>query len=101
MKPYRLTPAAEDDLFQIWISIAHDNVTAADRLEAEIFAACARLADWPGLGHFRTDLTDKPVRFFPVRGTYLIVYDDHSAPLNIVRVQHGARDVQAELEAGN
>lgn len=98
MKSYRLTPAAEDDSFEIWAYIAADNIEAADRVEGEIFDACARLAEWPHLGHLRRDLTDKPVRFYPVRGTYLIVYDPATQPLEVIRILHGARDVTAELE---
>ena len=97
MKSYRLTPAAEDDLFQIWIFIAEDDPVAANRLEDDLFAACQRLAKRPDLGHFRRDLTDKPVRFFNVRENYLIVYDPASAPLEIIRILHGARDAAAEL----
>jgi plasmid stabilization system protein ParE len=98
MKPYRLTPKAEDDLFSIWTYIASDNVDAADSLEAELFKAFERIADKPDLGHFRRDLTEKPVRLFPVRGTYLIVYDPTSEPLEVLRVLHGARDVSGQLE---
>lgn len=98
MKSYRLTPAAEDDLFTIWIFIAEDNLPAADRVEADIFDACQRVAQKPDLGHFRRDLTDKPVRFFAVRGTYLIVYDPDTSPLEVLRVLHGARDAPTELE---
>jgi plasmid stabilization system protein ParE len=97
MNAYRLTPAAEDDLLEIWSFIAQDNLIAADRLEDDFFNACKQLAGKPDLGHFRRDLTDKPVRFFPVRGTYLIVYDPATEPLEIIRVLHGARDVTAEL----
>ena len=43
MKSYGLTPAAEDDLFEIWIFIAGDNPLAADRVEADIFKAAN---DW-------------------------------------------------------
>ena len=75
MKANRLTPAAEDDLFEIWMYIAQDDVIPADQLESEFFDTFQRLAKRPDLGHFRHDLTDKPVRFFTVRGTYLIVYD--------------------------
>jgi len=64
VKSYRLTPAAEDDLFEIWIYIAPDNLPAADGLEGDILNACQRLAERPDLGHFRRDVTDKPVRFF-------------------------------------
>src|SRR5215204_4818358 len=98
MKSYHLTPAAEHDLFEIWAYIAADNIEAADCLEAEVFDACVRLAERPHLGHFRRDLTDKPVRFFPVRGTYLIVYDPATEPLEVIRILHGARDVTADLD---
>ena len=98
MRSYRLTPAAEDDLFAIWVYIAPDNLVAADRLEVDILNACQKLAERPDLGHFRRDLTDKPVRFFLVRDNYLIVYDPASEPLTVLRVLHGARDATAELE---
>ncbi len=98
MKSYRLTPAAVDDLFEIWIFIAEDNLSAADRVEADLLNACLRLGERPDLGHFRRDLTDKPVRFFAVRDTYLIVYDPASIPLEVIRVLHGARDVSAQLD---
>src|SRR5580700_10719235 len=99
MKTYRLTRKAEDDIFEIWTHIAPENLDAADRLEADFFHACQRIADRPDLGHFRRDLTDKPVRFFAVRGTYLIVHDPASEPLEVLRVLHGARDVSRHLEA--
>jgi len=51
MRPFRLTPAAEDDLFDIWSFIARDNQEAADRLQTELLAACQRVADKPDTGH--------------------------------------------------
>jgi plasmid stabilization system protein ParE len=98
MGSFRFTPAAEDDLFDIWSFIALDNPLAADRLQSDLQAACQRVADKPDLGHWRRDLTDKPVRFFTVRHTYLIVYDPASEPLAVIRVLHGARDASAHLE---
>ncbi|MEW6303445.1 MAG: type II toxin-antitoxin system RelE/ParE family toxin [Verrucomicrobiota bacterium] len=97
MSSYRLTPAAEDDLFNIWAYIAEDNLKAADRLEENILDACQQLARHPDLGHHRRDLTDKPVRFFPIRSTYLIVYDPAADPIEVLRILHGARNVTAEL----
>jgi len=58
----------------------------------------SNLAERPDLGHFRRDLTDKPVCFFKVRGTYLIVYDPGQGSIAIIRVLHGSRDAVAELE---
>ena len=98
MSGYRLTPAARDDLFGIWAYVAHHNPRAADKLEADVIAACEHLAAKPDLGHWRRDLTVKPVRFYTVRAHYLVVYDPATEPLEILRFFHGARDVAAELE---
>ena len=46
MKPYRLTEAAIDDLFEIWTHIASDDPGTADRLEDEFTArSSASLSD--------------------------------------------------------
>jgi plasmid stabilization system protein ParE len=98
MKSYRLTPAAENDIFEVWCFIAKDNSAQADQLESDIFAACQKIADNPGLGHTRKDITKQPVRFLVVRSNYLIVYDPDSEPLSVIRVLHGARDAAAQLQ---
>lgn len=97
---YFLTAAARDDIGEIWIHIADDNPAAADTLEEDFFAAFERLANQPGLGHWRRDLTDKPVRFFAVRRHYLVVYahTPDIQPLEIIRVLHGARDAGSLLQ---
>ena len=97
MMSYRLTPAAENDLFSIWSYIAARNEAAADNVEAEIFNACSRLAAKADLGHYRRDLTARNVRFFSVGSYCLIVYNPESDPLEIIRILHGARDAKTEL----
>jgi antitoxin ParD1/3/4 len=97
MSSYLLTPSAENDLFELWAYIATDNISAADRLEDDIFQAIARLVKRPDIGHFRRDLTDQNLRFFNVRGICLIVFEARTTPLNIVRILHGARDATTEL----
>jgi toxin ParE1/3/4 len=62
-----------------------------------IYDAVGRLAETPGIGHTRQDLTDRPVKFWSVY-SYLIVYDSESRPLTIVAVLHGARDVEQLLK---
>jgi plasmid stabilization system protein ParE len=42
------------------------------------------------------DLAKESLRFWHVRG-YLIIYRSEKHPIEIVRVLHGARDVQAIL----
>jgi plasmid stabilization system protein ParE len=73
MKGYELSPEA-----------------AADKLEEDIYAACELLAKNPRLGHRRSDLTDEPVLFWPVRGQYVVIYLPDTEPLKIVRILQGA-----------
>ena len=54
------------------------------------------LAEMPAIGHTREDLTDKPVRFWPV-GRYLIIYRPERRPIEIVRLVSAYRDVTALL----
>jgi len=65
----------------------------ADRILADIRDAIDRLIERPGLGHFRPDLTDRPLRFYRVYSIYLI-YDPASSPLYIACVYHTAQDVR-------
>lgn len=100
MRTYLFSPEARDDLQDIWIYIAGENPAAADRLEADIYKACDLLAENPGLGHARPDLTDEPVLFWPVRGQYLVIYQretPHANPVKIVRILHGARETSSQL----
>ncbi len=89
---YILSPEALDDLQGIWDFIGADNPDAADRVVDELFAAFQQLAELPGQGHTRRDLTERDVRFWPVR-SYLVVYGDSTDPLQIVAILHGARDI--------
>jgi plasmid stabilization system protein ParE len=98
MKFYRLAPAAEQDIFEIWAYIAAQNERAADDLETDILNGCARVAQRPDLGHFRRDLTNRNVRFFPVRSVCVIIYNPDSDPIRVLRVLHGARDAKNQLK---
>ncbi len=97
MKRYSLTPAAKADLIEISEYIRFDSPGAARRVLAEIRRSMRRLAEMPRIGHTRKDLTDKPVRFWPIY-SYLIVYRPETRPLQVIRVLHGARDVKRVLE---
>jgi plasmid stabilization system protein ParE len=95
MSAFELTPLAEADLFQIWAYIAEDSPSAADRVEEAIYAACRFVAAAPHRGHTRRDLTGLDVRFWPLRRypNYSIVYRPDTAPLQVVAVLHGKRDL--------
>ncbi len=83
------TAKAEEDLIEIWIYIAADNPTAADRLLDQIDTKCQMLANNPELGQARPDIASG-LRYFPV-GRYLILYRNISEGIEVVRVVHGAR----------
>jgi antitoxin ParD1/3/4/toxin ParE1/3/4 len=96
MNCFQLSPEAAQDIAEIWAYIAGDSMQAARRVRLELLAACRRLAQHPGIGHRRQDLTDKPVLFFPVY-SFLIIYNPATQPLEIVCVLHGAQDVSRLL----
>ena len=75
MRPrYALAPEAALDLVQIWRYIKRRaSVEMAERVETVIRGKIVFLAGAPDAGHWRKDLTDEPVRFYPVY-SYLIVY---------------------------
>lgn len=83
------TARAEDDLIDIWLTIAADNAKAADILLDRIDVACASLAVFPELGPARPDL-DTELRYMVV-ARYVILYRLISDGVEIVRVAHGAR----------
>jgi plasmid stabilization system protein ParE len=95
---YVLAPEAADDLVRIWRYIgAQSSIETADRVEAVILGRLAFLADTPGAGHWRRDLTDKPVRFFPIY-SYLIVYLPETKPMQVISILHGHRDLRRLLK---
>ena len=98
MPAFRLARAAERDLLEIKDYVARDSIAAAARVLDRLERAFLELAEMPGLGHRREDLTPEDFRFWPVYD-YLVVYDPSSSPLAIVRVLHGGRDVRGELGA--
>jgi plasmid stabilization system protein ParE len=94
---YQLTPSAQQDVARITDFIAADNVDAALRVHDALAEAFRHLAERPGMGHTRADLTARPLKFWSVY-SYLVVYDPASTPLTVVAVLHGARDVENILK---
>ncbi len=91
------TEEAETELLEILDYLADENESTAVRVRDAIYDAVGKLAERPGIGHTREDLTDRPVKFWSVY-SYLVVYDPESRPLTIVAVLHGARDVERLLK---
>ena len=93
MPEIKRTAQAEEDLIEIWVYIAQDNVSAADNLLDRIEEKFFLLADQPRLGPCRPDIAPE-LRYFPV-GSYLILYREIAAGIEIVRVVHGARRLES------
>jgi toxin ParE1/3/4 len=93
MSRIRITPLAEQDLVEIWHFIARDDPPAADRLLDLLEEKYKLLADTPHMGPARPDIA-KELRYHPV-GSYLLLYRIISGGIELVRVVHGARDLQS------
>ncbi|MFZ0961634.1 MAG: type II toxin-antitoxin system RelE/ParE family toxin [Terriglobia bacterium] len=94
---FTLAPEAARDLVEIWRYLEKEaGQETADRAESVIRSKFAHLANFPGAGHWRRDLTATEVRFFPVY-SYLIVYRPRTKPLEIVSIFHASRDVTGIL----
>jgi toxin ParE1/3/4 len=91
----RRSPAARQDLDEIWYAIGIDNVAAADRVIDFIEHRMQQLRDHPLSGQPRNEL-GPGIRHL-VAGQYLVLYratDDH---ILIVRVFYGSRRLPSRL----
>ena len=80
--------------------IAEDNEDAAARVQQAIYEACALVAEAPLRGHSRPDLTTRSLRFWTLTRypNYSVVYRPETAPLQIVAVLHGKRNIRRVLQ---
>jgi toxin ParE1/3/4 len=86
-------PHARHDLKDIFRHLAASNPAAAAAILRLIDQKACRLAETPRIGQPVEDLAPR-LRRFPV-GNYLIFYQISDRGINIVRVLHGARDIEA------
>ncbi len=87
-----ISRAAIRDLEEIWAYIARDNQQAADRTLDGLFRKCAWLAETDGTGRRRDELLSGLLSL-PVR-RYVVFFVREQAELRIVRILHGARDLE-------
>jgi len=91
MSRYRLSDHARDDLDEIWLYIADDDPTAADRFIDKLIRKIGTLADSPGVGPQRPELAPD-LRSFHV-GSYLILYRPVPDTIEVIRILSGYRDL--------
>jgi toxin ParE1/3/4 len=91
---YRLSPEAQGDLTDVkQYLMGEGGARLARYVLGEIRSGLQFIAANPGAGHSREDLTDEPVKFWPIF-SYLVVYDPAMKPVGIARVLHGSQDLE-------
>lgn len=100
MSGWRLSLRAETDLQSIWnhIGVVRGNPDAADRQLESIFDKVDTLASAPLLGESCDELRDS-LRSFSA-GKYLILYYPKPGRIDVARILHGSRDVEAMARRG-
>jgi len=93
----RRLPLARADRLDIWLHIAADSLSAADRLTDKLDDAVHRLSEFPEAGPPRPEL-GAGIRLCPV-DNFLIFYRMAGDAIEIVRILHAARDVSPDLFA--
>ena len=95
----QLAPEAEADLADLWAYLTQSaSLATADRVLLEIQQGCQRLVELPGMGrrrHFRSpELAE--VRSWVIH-RHVLFYRPTSHGIEVLRVIHGSRDLNALL----
>ncbi len=93
--PIIRTDRADEDLIDIWASIAGDNPNAADRVLDAIEARWQQLAHHPYSGMARNDIAPN-IRHLVV-GQYLTLYRISDECVEVVRVLNGRRKIDRDV----
>lgn len=96
MAHIRISPRANEDLLDTWSYIADDSEANADGFIDKIYETMELLAGQPGLGRHRDELAPG-IQSFAV-GRYIVFYRVFTGAIEIVRVLHGARDIENIFE---
>lgn len=96
MSEIRISPRARADLIEIWNYIADDSQANADAFVDKLYETIESLGRHPGSGRRRDELAPG-IQSFPY-GRYMIFYRVVTSSIEIVRVLHGARDIENIFE---
>ncbi|SRR5713101_5674067 len=88
-----LSPRANTDLVDIWNYIASDSEAHADAFIDKLDETLRLIAKQPGIGRRRDGLV-WGIQSFPV-ANYIIFYRAVSRGVEVVRVLHASRDIEA------
>jgi toxin ParE1/3/4 len=88
----RFSQDATDDLFEIWLHIAHDSGAGrADAVEGRLRASCLKLSHFPGRGSAHDEL-EPELRSIPFERRATIYDRIARGSVEIVRVRYAGRD---------
>ena len=99
MPPWVLSPLAHSELEGILEHIAQDSgsTAIADKVVGDFTRALNTLTASPGIGWRRKHLTGPTIRWWRVH-SYLLLYNPETKPLRVIRILHGARDLERLLK---
>jgi toxin ParE1/3/4 len=90
-------PLAESDILEIWDYIAEDNILEADRWIDRLDEKLSLWATQPMMGRTRDELSTG-LRSF-VFGRHVAFFEPIPGGIDVVRVMHGSRDMDAAFGA--
>ena len=86
-------PQAEVDILEIWEYIAADSISAADQWVDDLDEKMALWATQPMMGRAREELAPR-IRSLAF-GRYVVFFEPLPDGIDVVRVLHGSRDIDA------
>jgi toxin ParE1/3/4 len=96
-------PQAQRDLIECYEHIGQDRPSAADRFLMQAQRAFEQIARMPGIGsRWQSPLKAlEKIRFWPIPKfrNFIVFYREIPDGVEILRVLHGARDIENALEA--
>lgn len=95
LAPLSFSSQADVDMTEIWVYVARDSLTAADRLLAKFSATFRRLQRFPELGE-QCKYRGIEYRRMSV-GNYALLYQFAAGEIRIVRVFHASRQWEGLL----
>ena len=87
-----VSPDAKQDLVEVFLFIAQDNLSAARRMHSQFHQTFLTIAGQPSIGRSRDELA-AGIRSLAV-GKYVIYYRRAGRAVRILRLLHGARDIE-------
>jgi plasmid stabilization system protein ParE len=93
-----LTPSASRDIDDIFeYVLEHSGPNQALHIHKKLVDGFKMVGEYPGIGHVREDLADESVRVHAVF-SFLVIYRSETKPVQVLRVIHGARDLNSAME---